>query len=364
MVGLAREILSAPACLELLVGEMVPIPQNQVIPFLELGGRSRSLRASVLSSRRWLTIHGREMDVEQRHPEVFGKLYNQETHVFDADDTLLSASRLHREEYERLESSPALRERGVHISVEQGRALYEASKISVGKESRYTPSLNKVLDSSFIARQESGDCEEKAWEETLNFREEVAARISNEGEQVLSQYPVDPDVEEIFMGISPADFVYRGFVQDVLARTRPSDIRIIATRGKIEGPLGQVDKIHRSGLIGLASRLGRGFDAIIYSNDVKADVLRKIREMIPGAREGKICIYDDNPAEVKPYLEVADELQAKNVEVVRVAHPDAKRADVKMDITPSLTYRGPLGTKLESFFPADLPNHRAALLPA
>lgn len=72
--------------------------------------------------------------------------------------------------------------------------------------------------------------------------------------------------------------------------------------------------------------------------------------LLPGVGERLISIYDDNPNEIMPYLKVARVLGVKNIEVVQISHPDAKRKDVDVGIEPRLSYmRG--NTRLRHYSP-------------
>lgn len=351
-------IFSSPV----VIGER--ISPREVIPTLDLTKASKRVRASVQASA-WYRIQGGSIILECRNPDILGELDGEETVMMDMDDCLLSASGWHRREYQLIESSQELRDRGIRISSEQARAVYEASKILTGsmieKEPRYTPGLNLALLTDLSSRLEHGEGENRAWEEVFSVRDDIVGQIQAHGEDVLAALPVDPLIRGIFIDNSPADFVYTDFTRRVLGRTLRDDIRIIATRGTIGGVLGQVDKVHRSGLIGISSKQGRRLDGVLYFNDVKADVLRRLGMIIPGSQEGLIRIYDDNPAEVGPFLAVASELKANNIEVVRVAHPDAKRKDVLLPFQPNLIHTlKRLGTILQHFSPSALLGLKAA----
>lgn len=323
-----------------VIGEV--IPAHQIISRLELRGVNRSVRASILSSA-WYAIDNGRMLLECRNPQVLSEPRTGITNIYDMDDCLLSATGWHQREYELLESNPDLNAQGVCISITQARDIYESSKVLVGKtverQPRYTPRLNMVLLSAYATYLRGGLTATEAWSHLSTFRQFVVFQMQTVGEVALGNLGVDPLIEEIFMGNSPQDFVYDEFVRDLFEETGHKDIRMIATRGKIEGPLGQVDKVHRSGLIGMTSRQGKGLDGVVYSNDIKGEVLATLINILPEVRDRLIRAYDDNPDEVEPYLQVAERLGASNIEVVRIAHPDAKRKNVTVDRIPHLTYR-------------------------
>ena len=325
--------------------QVKPIHSEDLVERLDFMGLPKALITSVKGSI-WGEIDDGRMLLECRTVSVLQQSRDGAVAICDFDDCLMSATSWHSKEYQLLEQSEELHNMGVNITVDRARAIYELSKIrvphTVENEPRYTPGLNQVLVSLYAESLRTGTPkerpEEESWLELLDWRENINQQIQKYGEDALRAYTIHPFVNKIFMGNHPAQFLYRDFVQDVLAATRPNDIRIIATRGKIEGPLGQIHKIHESGLMKERTWAGQRIDLVVYSNDIKARALITLTEVLPGIRERLIRIYDDNPSEVLPYLEIAKCLGTTNIEVVQVSHPDAKRKDVRLGIKPNLDY--------------------------
>lgn len=334
-----------------------PIPPESVIDRLELAGSQRPQLNSIRGSL-WGGINGGRIILEARTWTILQQARMGAVYIIDFDDCLMSATSWHGREYQLIERSEVLQRRGVNMSAARAQEVYELSKIYVPsvvvKEARYTPRLNLVLLSLYAEALRAGVQQEQpeidAWEEILEWRKTITTQVQNLGERALKAYAVDLAIQKIFLQNSPADFLHQGFVQDVLAHTTPADIRIVATRGKIEGSLGQVYKVHASGLMRQRSWRGQGVDLVVYSNDVKAEALILMMEVLPGIRDRLIRIYDDNPREVEPYLEAILRLGAKNIEVVQVSHLDAKRKDAEIGIHPFLDYRRG-GTRFRHYAP-------------
>jgi len=99
----------------------------------------------------------------------------------------------------------------------------------------------------------------------------------------------------IFNNNSPADFTYQDYIEDILGGTESDDLKVIASRGKIEGPLGQVQKIHGTGI------MDRGVGTVIYTNDLKAEALVLLPQMFAYLKDRLIRIYDEHP-KVVPFV--------------------------------------------------------------
>lgn len=327
------------------VSRVKPMHLEDVVERLELNGLPKTLLESVRGSL-WGEVRGGNMLLEYRTVTVLQQPRDGAVTICDFDDCLMSATGWHKQEYQLLEQSEALHRMGVNISAARARDIYELSKIripgTVEKEPRYTPRLNQVLVSIYADSLRTGlskeRLEEQTWLELVTWRKTIDQQIQELGEGALKAYSIHPLIRSIFMGNPPSRFLYEEFVQDVLAGTRPNDIRIIATRGKIEGSLGQVHKVHGSGLMKQKTWAGQRVDLVVYSNDVKAEALITLTELLPGIRNRRVTVYDDNPNEVLPYLKAVQMLGAHNIEVVQVSHPDAKRKDFNLGIEPNLDY--------------------------
>lgn len=313
---------------------------------LEIKGAHKQLLNSVKESQ-WAKIDGGRMLLEVRTLSFLQQPTYGSVNIFDMDDCLLSATGWHARENQLLEENEVLREQGVNITAQRAKEIYELSKIRIPqvaeKEPRYTPRLNLILLSIYAdalrEAQIKETLEEEAWTELLKWRELIGNQTAEHGERALKAYAVNSTIQSIFENNPPSDFVYNDFIQDVLSSTGKSDIRIIATRGKIEGPLGQVYKLHSSGIMRLKSITGAVIDLVVYSNDVKAEALITIMKILPGISGRQIRVFDDNPVEIMPYLEVARNLGNPNIEIIQVSHPDAKRKDFNPGIEPIHEYK-------------------------
>lgn len=340
-----------------IISGIEPIPPEQVIDKLELKQSPRRVANSVKGSI-WGKADNGRIILECRNLGILQQPTGGSVNVYDFDDCLMSSSAWHRREYELVEQNETLRAQCADISSQNAADIYELSKILIPsvaeKEPRYTPRLNLVLLSLYADILQEGHrrelTREQEWEMLLRWRETIHQQVQTLGEGALRAYAVNPTIQNIFANNSPADFLYAEFVRDLLGQTRSSDIRIIATRGKIEGPLGQVDKVHRSGMMRQRAWLGQSVDLVVYSNDVKAEALLSTMNLLPSVGDKLVRVYDDNPNEILPYLKLARILGAQNIEVIQVSHPDAKRKDLNVGIEPTLSYtRG--RTRLKHFSP-------------
>lgn len=331
------------------------IPREDILATLQLTDAPGLLRASVSASQ-WGSIGGGRMLIESRNIATFLQGQPRGTiHIYDFDDCLMSTSRWHNKEYNLIEQSPRFRARGIEITAKEAKELYERSKITVPgfaeMEARYTPTLNMVLLTRFAEEKKIAQAAEqdpeKAWTEVKNWLDIINSQIQRIGERALDAFAIDPDIKRIFMNNNPSNSLHTDFVDSMLGAThRRDDLRIIATRGMIGGSLGQVYKVHLSGLMSKRRDFGGGIDAVIYSNDIKAEALLALMSNLPNVMgnlpnsTGRLInIYDDNPNEVIPYLGVIKALGAPNIEVIQVSHPDAKRKDLQVNAIPTAVYQ-------------------------
>lgn len=316
---------------------------DQIRSNLELKGARKGLMNSVKESL-WARVHGGRMLLEVRTLSFLQQPTLGSVNIIDFDDCLFSATRWHDMEYRLLEEDTALRQQGIEISYERAKQIYDLSKILIPKvaekEPRYTPKLNLILLNLLAESLCGGRTQEEAWADVLRRLKIISDQVEERGEGTLDGYTLsNPAIQKVFENNSPQGFVHNSFVDYVLSSTGEDDIRIITTRGKIEGPLGQIDKLHSSGVMNRRSRSGSVIDLVVYSNDVKAEALIAIMKMLPGISGRQITVYDDNPVEIDPYLKVAESLGAPNIEVIQVVHPDAKRKDYKPGVEPTHTFK-------------------------
>ena len=257
-----------------------------------------------ISESLWYSVDNGRYYLEIRNPNILEKR-DAPVDVIDFDDCLFSATSWHKKEYELISTSPALDARGIHITQEEARELYQQSKIMIpGKviqEPRYTPLLNLLLLTEYAQRLESGISRDEAWQQTLQDKVSAEEIISRVGEEYLTDYKVDQDIVDIFLGNAPLSFTYDRVIQLLFYRIETAHhLKIIATRGTPEGPLGQIYKLHGSGLPRSA------VDLILYTNDLKADAILLLSRFF-SMRDKCITVYDDNPSEILPYRQLARE---------------------------------------------------------
>lgn len=293
-------------------------------------GISHPLLDSIKRSS-WFSIEGGRIYIELRNFALFGSKLAEKIKIIrgvDFDDCIASATRWHRREQELMEEK-------FGVPAETGKHIYEMSKIMVpGKvegEKRYTPRLNMALLTAYTDLIRKGVSQEKVFEEISTWGQTIAGLVQSHGEMVIARQAVDPQISDLFAGNHISRFLYRDFVNAVFSPEDPGVLRFIATRGKIEAPLGQVHKVHTSGV------LGRSVDMVVYTNDIKAETLLHLSKLLsPQTKKKTFYLFDDNVAEIVPYLETAESHGLDNIWVVQVSHPDAKRKDARIDLTPEM----------------------------
>lgn len=341
--------------------EITPVSPRHLSQFLELDEAlfSPQMLDSIYSNDWYSVDNGRIiLEVKNRN---FQQNPTDVVHFVDFDDCLASATKWHKREYAAIANSTELHERGVVISESDAKKIYQLSKIKIpGKathESRYTPRLNIALLSYMTLALESGDTYEDAWQRMLSAHDFWTNAVALQGD-VLNSTPCDEAILEIFKNNSLSEHIYPELINDLFFQRAPhdNDTRIIATRGKIEGFLGQIYKLHTSGVI------NNDIDIVIYSNDIKVESLILLSQLIPWIKNRQVRVYDDNPDEIGPYGDLARNRGIPNVEIVQVSHKDAKRTneDNVQDFDPHATIEqfeedGTLGVRFNHFFPLDNP---------
>lgn len=305
-----------------------------------------------ITKSEWYSIDQGKYYIEVRNPNFDDKL-NGGAFIIDFDDCVFKSTQWHKNEYERIAASEELKNRGVSISIEEARELYQLSKIRIpGKseqEPRYTPLLNIILLSHFAKQLENVVDREEAWQELMRRNEEITDTVTRTGEHCLNDYPLDPDIVNIFANNHPFSFLSTDLIDLIFHNPIIShDLKIVATRGKIEGPLGQVYKLHASGI------MEQGVDLVLYTNDQKADAIILLSRLFPQLQDMHIRAIDDNPDEILPYRELARHRGIGNLKLIHIRHPDAKRRDSIVDINeqPDFRYEDPLtGVIFDHYLP-------------
>lgn len=309
------------------------IPPDKLLTALDFSNfNDPDLKESIMKSQ-WFSIgNGRTM-IEVRNSQALDESNNGRVVATDFDDTIMDTSGWHKEEYTLLSESDELRKRGIDISYDKAKELYELSKITLPqvKEPRYTPRVNLILASTYAKALERGEPEPQAWEKVLTIFNQLKDDVYHKGEEELSSKAIDSEIIDIFAHNHTSSFIYQDFVSDILEGSEPGDARVVLTRGKIEGPLGQIHKVHSSGI------MDKGIDLIMYTIDLKADTLELIQSLFKEQVRRGIIIYDDNPKEIKYYVDWVKNHKVGKVEVIGVRHPKAKRKDFKVEVQPVVT---------------------------
>lgn len=294
-----------------------------------------------IAKSQWYAIDGGKYYIEVRNRNFSEKL-REGAYIIDFDDCVFQSTQWHKREYERIATSEELQRRGITITEDEAREVYQHSKMRIpGKsqhEPRYTPLLNMILLTQFAAQLEVGRDRKQAWQEMIRVKDEIVTVVTRTSEQSLHGYPLDQDIVDIFRNNRPSPFVYTDLIDLIFENPIIShDLKIIATRGKIEGPLGQIYKLHASGII------DSGVDLVLYTNDLKAEALILLSRLFPQLQQMNVRAIDDNPDEILPYRELARSRGIANLKLIHVRHPDAKRRDIVADKSekPDFRYQDP-----------------------
>lgn len=273
--------------------------------------------------------------------------------ISDADDTIFSATNWHKKEYEELENSPELHARNIFITAEQAREIYELSKITIRgkaeKEPRYTPRLNIALLSLYTkSMEQEGKTSEQAFAAVKSEITKIGNLPDDQKENAVMSYEIDKkDILRIFNSNPLSNHLYEDYLDDFIGGTSPEDIRVVATRGTIEGPLGQVHKVHQTKIMDRITEVQKDdgtsevsqnrIDMVIYTNDLKAEAMTLVPQLFPYLIERSVWIYDDNQEELQDYYKYALKNLVKKLEIFRVRHFGAKRAPKKFSMPKIIT---------------------------
>lgn len=255
--------------------------------------------------------------------------------LFDLDDTLLNTTAWHAKEQEIIRAY--LGEQHIEANEQTVKELYELSKIFVPGvaevQTRYTPILNMILIDQFIRRQKNdGFSSEEALTLCQAEHGRIQDRINTIGEGALRDYHFDSTLLSRILKENPIpQFMNESLNQDVFTEGPDGDdlLRTIITRGKIEGPLGQIYKVHSGDFTKFES-----LDMVIYTNDVKINALARVTNIFKELQSKQMILYDDNPSEIVPFLEQfeAQGMNPLKMEIVHVRLSDAKRRDKRVVI--------------------------------
>lgn len=252
----------------------------------------------------------------------------------DMDDTLFQTTLWHKKEQSKILAY--LEKHHVEASEQMVQDIYEFSKVYVPGvaevQTRYTPVLNMILLDQFMRRQIKDHLSsEKAFEQCQKDHTFMQERIQAIGEGALQDYVFDPSLlMHLIKTNSTKRYMKVPLIRDLFAvgpDGPDSVVRIIITRGKIEGPLGQIYKVHQADFSMLPS-----LDMVIYTNDVKITALASVVKMFPQLKDKQIFLYDDNPSEIVPFYEDIEKqgMNPLKLEIVQVRHSDSKRRDKKV----------------------------------
>ena len=257
--------------------------------------------------------------------------------LFDLDDTLLNTTAWHGKEQQIIQTY--LEKQHVASTKASVKTLYELSKVFIPDiaevQARYTPLLNMILIDQYIRRQKNdGFSEEDAIQCCRVEHNFIQDRIKVIGEGALQDYQYDRSLlSKILKVNSTARYMNEPLIKDLFTVRKDSAdnvLRIIITRGKIEGPLGQIYKVHCKDFTAFES-----LDMVIYTNDVKINALARVTNIFKELQSKQIILFDDNPSEIVPFCEQMEEqgMNRLKMEIVHVRNSDAKRRDKQVVIS-------------------------------
>lgn len=362
--------------------DMERVSEEKVLRQLELSGTEipSDIKQSVMRSS-WFSIDGGRIIVEMRNKNLLDKQYLSEhgnkqgiVSISDADDTIFAITESHKKEYELLSQDAELQARGVTITPEVARILYEDSKITIkGKanERRYTPKLNIALVSLYANLQEKGMSVTQAMEQVQ--RSLSLVQNSENPEVEIEKLSLDTDVVRIFNSNPLTNHMYTDYAEDMfdmhdsegkIIPESEQNMHIIATRGTIEGILGQVHKLHQLQLAN-GPFMDQGVDMIIYTNDLKAETLTLIPQIFPYLTDRLMRIYDDNTTELQQYYNHARDHHLNNLELIHVRKRGSKRFEDKYVVSKPSVRSGDLDIPAngKEQFPEDVTEVFDSILP-
>ena len=288
-----------------------PLSRHELATQLELQDFPQYLLDGICQSN-WFSIGDKRIvfeEVHQPQPQT-----NKLIVISDFDDTILDTTKWHKQELQILENM-------FGIPQPTSKRLYEASKIFIkgkaSKETRYTPKLNLILIEKYLQLKSNLD-EDQIWPKLQEYIDLILDKDNIE--MFIRNIPIDPRILKMFKENNTQNFVHENFVSKIF-NDQNSIPKIIASRGKIEGPLGQIWKIHQSGI-------SKKTNIIMYTNDLKTEVLDIAPKLFPSSNQ-KIIIYEDNPTEIDDY----DKHICKHPTstclfgIVHVRHCESKRRD-------------------------------------
>lgn len=302
-----------------------PLPEHELVTQLELEDFPQNLLGEIYQNQ-WFSIDGNRIVFEEVHkPSTQSK---RSILISDFDDTILNTTGWHQQELQILEKI-------LNIPQSTNKRLYEASKIFIdgkaSKEARYTPRLNLILIEKYLQLKESLE-EEQIWPKLQEYIDQILDKTNVE--MFIRNLPIDHRILAMFKENNTQDFVHRNFVNEIFDNDQTSTSKIIASRGKIEGPLGQIWKIHQS-------QVAQKADVIFYTNDFKTEVLDLAPKIFPNMARN-IVIYEDNPREIDDYCRHIGGCSSDCLYgIIQVRHRESKRRDKNpQTIKPSIRISG------------------------
>ena len=319
-----------------LNNSILRIPNNKISERLDMSDVLPKDIVYSIEQYPWYECEGGKYLIEVLNPYTLpGQLDRADlVLVSDMDDTLFKTTEWHEKEYAFI--CEYWKKIGIDGGVEEAKKIYEMSKITVPKiaekELRYTPRLNFILLNYFKHAQKKLLLDsDKSMDYVKQQRDFIQNEIMDYGDNTLGGYKLDDELlEKVLTENHPSDYMHLPLIRDLFDSTNDAEnsvMRIIMTRGKIEGPLGQVYKVHQSGLAMLPS-----VDMIIYTSDRKIEGLLYLSELFPQLKSKNILLYDDNPSETAPFCELITRngINPFKLEVVEVRHSKSKRRDKKV----------------------------------
>ncbi len=314
------------------------IPNQEIVERLGVTSMLPRDIVSSIEQNTWYEYDGGKYIIEVPNPYFLPRKIDKAEMVLisDLDDTLFKTTEWHEKEYEYI--CKYWQEVGIEGGVDEAKAIYELSKIYVPHlaeaEKRYTPYLNFILLDQFRRRQLEQKMSSSQALEYLKFvQAKIQENIMTYGEGIISDYVSDTELLAKLIGENhPSDFMHLPLIRDLFDGDNDQEnsvLRVVMTRGKIEGPLGQVYKVHQSGMAMLSS-----VDIVVYTNDRKIDALLYLMNIFPQLKSKNMLLYDDNPSETAPFCELIETRGANpfRMEIIQVRHNNSKRRDKEVKI--------------------------------
>ena len=312
--------------------ELAPVLQisevtNTITSLLDLTNLSTEIQESVKKSR-WFSVFGGLTYIEVRGKRKLDQ--SQLVNLIDFDDTLCKTTNWQASENELLANDKDLINIGFNLNSDELKQIYELSKVMIAgstkREARYVPILHLWLLTralEFCQQGNNSDNVVKLVSQAANNLAKIALESGEEAVNLLANY-INPRIKQLLVENSLKTFIDPDVKASLLTANKivgeVSDqvVRIVMTRGTIGNILGQVFKVHTSGIID-------DLDCVIYTLDLKDEIPALVRTFFSQLEHLPMRIYDDHPSEIVAYEAKIIKSKLENIELILVRHPDGRR---------------------------------------